>query len=138
MKNFIKNYTLIIKNSFHQALNGKENLEIVTWIWGGLAYLLALFVNKLVIWNKIFAIDFILSSIMVGYFIIHIFMVKRCAPKKTPLTKEEKEKLKKDRAKRFFRKLFLQESIRKWNPAVVAIAIDLYVIIYFFEYIAIK
>jgi hypothetical protein len=65
-------------------------------------------------------------------------MVKRCAPKKIPLTKEEKEKLKKGRTKRFFRKLFLQESVGKWNPAVVTIAVDLYIIIYFFEYIAIK
>jgi hypothetical protein len=47
MKNFIKDYALIVKNSFHQAFNGKESLEIVIWIWGGLAYLLSLFINKI-------------------------------------------------------------------------------------------
>lgn len=123
------------KNSFHKAWEGKEEIDTVIWIWGGAAYLLSILANKIVFWNKISFFDFLISAAVIAYFTTHIIITKRCAPKKTPLTKEEKEALKHDRAKRFFRKLFLQESVTKWNPVMVAIVIDLYIILSFAEYI---
>lgn len=135
MKELIKNYSLKIQNSFQTAWAGKEDLEIVLWIWGGAAYLASIFINKLILWNKIAFFDFFLSAMVVSYFVVHIIITRRCAPKKTPLTKEQKEELKKDRAKKFLRKLFLQEPLKKWNPVVITIAIDLYIILYFSEYI---
>ena len=135
MKHLIKNLPSEVKKSFELAWNGKEELEVVIWIWGGGAYLLSLLINRIILWNKFYIIDALLSLVVIAYFVGHIVAIRRCAPKKKPLTKEEKEQLKKDRVKRFFRKLLLQEPISKWNPVAVVIAIDLYVIVYFLEYI---
>lgn len=132
---FIKNLPSNIKNSFILTKSGKEDVEIVIWLWGGIAYLLATFFSKLILWNKYFIIDCLISLLVIAYFFCHIIALRRCAPKKPTLTKEEKEILKKERTKRFLRKLFLQEPISKWDPVMVAIVIDLFVIVTFLEYI---
>jgi hypothetical protein len=51
------------------------------------------------------------------------------------LSDEQKAQLKKDRFKKFCRKLLLKESFTEWNPAVIATVIDLYAIVYFLEYL---
>jgi hypothetical protein len=124
-----------IKHHFDLVHTGKEDLVIVLWVWGGGAYLLSFFVNKLVLFINLLFLKWVISMLVIAYFVWHIFIIRRCSPKKPPLSPEEKEKLKKDRFKRFFRKLFLREPFTKWDPAVVGIAINLYIIVHFLEYL---
>lgn len=133
--NFLPELFSNIKQSYHLAWNGKENLKNVFYLWGGLAYIGAFLANKLVRFNTITVIDWLICSIVIAYFVAHIIVVRRCTPKKPPLSKEEKEQRKKDRFKRFYRKLFLQEPLTKWDSSKVVIAADIYVILYFFEYL---
>ncbi len=135
IKQFCKNHFSKIKHHFDLVQSGKEDLVIVLWVWGGGAYLLSFFINKFVLFINLSFIEWIISILVIAYFVWHIFIIRRCSPKKPPLSKEEKEKLKKDRSKRFLRKLFLKEPLTKWNPAIVAIAINLYIIIHFLEYL---
>jgi hypothetical protein len=124
-----------IKHHFDLVHEGKEDLIIVLWVWGGGAYLVSFFIDKFILITKIMFIKWILAILIMIYFIWHIFVIRRCSPKKAPLTAEEKELLKKDRVNRFFRKLFLREPLTKWNPAFIATVIDIYAIVYFMEYL---
>ena len=123
-----------IKEHFKLASNGKEDITIVLWVWGGLAYLTSFALNKLAIAIGFKIIIWLLAILMIAYFSWHIYIIRKCTPKKPPLTNEEKEQIKKDRVNRFFRKLLLKESLTNASPSTVGIVIDLYVIIYFFEY----
>ncbi|MES2678075.1 MAG: hypothetical protein V4612_07195 [Pseudomonadota bacterium] len=135
MKLFCEKHFPKIKHHFDLVHDGKEDLVIVLWVWGGAAYFISFFINKLVLWINLILIKWFLSVLVIAYFVWHIFIIRRCSPKKPPLSQEEKERLKKDRFKRFCRKLFLKEPFTKWNPPIVATAIDLYVIVYFLEYL---
>lgn len=135
MKQFFENKFPKIKHHFDLVHDGKEDLVIVLWVWGGLAYLSSFFINKLILLINVMFFKWVISMLVIAYFIWHIFIVRRCSPKKTPLSQEEKERLKQDRFKRFLRKLFLKEPFTKWDPAIVSIAIDLYVIVHFLEYL---
>jgi hypothetical protein len=135
MQQFFGKYYSTIKCHFDLVHKGKEDLAIVLWVWGGGAYLLSFFINKLVLFINLLFIKWIISILVIAYFVWHIIIIRRCAPKKPPLSAEEKEKLKKDRVKRFMRKLFLREPFTKWDPAIVGIAINFYVIVHFLEYL---
>ncbi len=135
MKLFFEKHFPIIKRHFDLVHDGKEDLVIVLWVWGGAAYFASFFINKLVLFVNLILIKWSLSILVIAYFVWHIIIIRRCSPKKLPLSKEEQEQLKKDRFKRFLRKLFLKEPFTKWNPAVIATVIDLYIIVYFLEYL---
>ena len=135
MKELLRKYFSVLKHHFVIANQGKEDLIIVLWVWGGGAYLLSFFINKLLLLTTLIFAKWIIAILVIAYFVWHIVVIKKCSPKKPALSKEAKEKLKKDRARRFLRKLFLNEPITKWNPALVATVIDLYVIVCFIEYL---
>jgi hypothetical protein len=124
-----------VKKSFFLASEGKEDLQIVLWGWGVAAYVVSFFVNKLVMYSNPPIVKWIISILAIAYFIWHIYVIKKCSPKKIPLTQEEKEKLKKERLKRISDKLLLKKPISKWNPAYAEIAFDLYLIVCFGEYL---
>ncbi|MFT6077001.1 MAG: fatty acid desaturase [Myxococcota bacterium] len=131
----IKSLFAKAKKSFFLASKGKEDLKIVLWAWGIGAYVTSFFVNKLIIFTGIPLMQWIISIIAIAYFIWHIVALKKCSPKKTPLTNAEKEQYKKDRLKRISNKLLLREPISKWNPAYAQIAFNLYLIVCFSEYL---
>lgn len=129
-----------IENSFQKIKQGSEDFDKVIWLWGGVAYVFAFFILDFLIKKINFKfIDILISIIAVSYFIFHIYALKKCAPKKPELTKEEKQRLKRqakmERGKRFLRKLFLQEPLTKTNPVLVVGAIDLFFIAHFGNYI---
>lgn len=139
ISNFFARYLNIIDQSFKNIIKGQEDLKIVMWWWGGIAYVFAFFVlRKVLIISSSEVIDLIISCFVMAYFSFHIFALLRCSKRKK-LTKEEKARLKKDRTKRvfrsFLRKLTLQESLTKWNPVSILIALDFLYILIFFEYI---
>ncbi len=135
LRNFFETYFPQIKHHFDLVHDGKEDLVIVLWVWGGLAYLASFFIGKLVFLVHFMFFKWVISMLVIAYFVWHIFIVRRCSPKKPLLSKEELEQLKKDRFNRFLRKLFLKEPFTKWDPAVIAIALDIYVIVNFLEYL---
>jgi hypothetical protein len=136
LKQFFERSFPTIKHHFDLVHDGKEDLVIVLWIWGGGAYLATFFINKLILFTKLLVLKWLICLLVIAYFVWHIIIIRRCSPKKPPVSAEEKERLKKDRVKRFLRKLFLQEPFTKWDPAIIAMAIDLYVIVVFLEYLA--
>lgn len=129
-----------IEASFKRAMNGEERLETVIWWWGVLGYLVAYFiVDKIVKVSDLRSIDIIVSILTVIYFSWHIYVLRKCAPKKPQLSKEEKERIRLEqrrlRWKKFLRKLFLQEPISKWDPVVVTMVTDVFVIACFLDYV---
>jgi hypothetical protein len=134
MKELLKKYFSVLRHHFAIANQGKEDLVIVLWVWGGGAYLLSFFLNKILLLTTFVFVKWVIAILVIAYFVWHIVIIKKCSPKKQALSKKEKEKLKKDRSRRFLRKLFLKEPITKWNPSVVATVIDVYVIVCFLDY----
>jgi hypothetical protein len=129
-----------IEASFRAALSGKENISTLIYRWGIAGWVIAYFIsNKLIKMINISAMDILISSVTSFYFVWHIYVLKKCSPKKLKLSKEEKRKLRKesrkDFGKKFMRKLLLQESITKWDPVFVTIAIDAFCIAHFCNYI---
>jgi len=135
MQQFFGKYYFNIKHHFDLVHKGKEDLAIVLWVWGGGAYLLSFFINKLLLFISLLFMKWVISMFVIAYFVWHIIIIRRCSPKKPPLSNEEKGKLKKDRVKRFMKKLFLKEPFTKWDPAIVGIAINLYIIVHFLDYL---
>lgn len=135
IKSCFKNFFEILKSDFQKIQKGEENIDKVIWLWGGISYIAAFFISKLIILIKITFLKWIIAILVIVYFIWHILAVRRCSPKKPELTEEEKAALKKDRVNRFFRKLFLKEPITKWNSSKFSIVVDLYVIVVFFGYL---
>ena len=84
-------------------------------------------------------IDILVSLLMVIYFGWHFYAMRKCAPKKPKLSKEEKKRLReearKDFDKKLVRKLFLQESITKWDPIFIVLVIDVFSIATFLQYV---
>lgn len=132
---FIKNLFERIKYRLQLAHNGKEEVSKVIWIIGGISYIVAFFLSKLILSIKIMFIKWIMAILIIVYFIWHIMAIRKCSPAKPKLTDEEKEARKKDHYNRFLRKLFLKEPITEWNSATFAIVVDLYVILVFAGYL---
>lgn len=129
-----------IEDSFKRAMRGEEKVNNIIWLWGAISYVLAFFVaDKMIKSVDLFSFDVVISSVMIIYFIWHFYVLRKCTPKKPKLTKEEKELLKeqarKERGKKFFRKLFLQEPITETDPVFVTMVIDLFFIAHFGGYI---
>jgi predicted membrane protein len=129
-----------IKESFKAALSGQETTNnLIRW-WGVIAYLVAFFIfDGAIKMLNIYAVTVVLSVIAIIYFTWHIYVLKKCSPKKPKLTKEEKQKIKEEKrkelGKKMMRKLFLQESITKWDPIFVTMVIDAFCIAQFLSYI---
>jgi predicted membrane protein len=128
-----------VKASFKAAMKGEETTSnLIKW-WGISSYLISYFVvNRIIKINNIRAIDVIISILMMIYFAWHIYVLKKCSPKKIKLTKEEKKLLRiKNREefkKKLFRKMFLQEPISKWDPILVCMVIDVFSLATFLNY----
>lgn len=128
-----------IEASFRASLRGEETINNLIYYWGITAYLVSYFIiDRIIKINNILFIDITLSLLTTAYFMWHIYALKKCSPKKPQLTKEEKEAIRAERrrdfSKRFFRKLFLQESITKWDPVFITIVVDLFSIAVFLGY----
>lgn len=129
-----------IESSFKLSLSGKESVSVLIRWWGIGGYLVSYFiVNKIIEVNKFRFIVVVFAILMCAYFVWHIYALRKCSPKKPELSKEEKAKLKEEArrnfARRFFRKLFLQESISEWNPVFITMMIDVFCIAHFLSYI---
>jgi hypothetical protein len=128
-----------IKNSFLRAWRGEENIAYVIWYWGVASLPIAYLLTKLIIFNKIIAIDILISLLVIIYYIWHIIVLQRCSPKIPKLTKEEKERFKEEHKgelfKHFTKKLLLQEPITKWNSTSFFTVLDLYIITVYSGYI---
>ena len=129
----------IIEESFINSIKGSEKLNILIYYWGFISYVICyLVVNKLIYAIDIRTIDIFLSLVVCVYFIWHIYAVHKCKPKKIKLSLEEKKKndllKKKELPKKIMRKIFLKESIFKWDVVNVITAIDLFCIASFSGY----
>ncbi|MCE3254872.1 MAG: hypothetical protein K0R25_366 [Rickettsiaceae bacterium] len=135
MKQFFKNFAAEFKHHFILAHHGREDIAIAIWVWGGVAYLISFFINKFLLLVNVPVIQWIFSILVIAYFVWHIVVIKRCTPKKIPLTEEQKAELKKTRGKRFVAKLLLKEPFTKSDSSLIAIVIDIYVITCFLSYL---
>ena len=90
-----------IKESFKAALSGQETTNnLIRW-WGVIAYLVAFFIfDGAIKMLNIYAVTVVLSVIAIIYFTWHIYVLKKCSPKKPKLTKEEKLKKAKSELKK--------------------------------------
>jgi hypothetical protein len=128
-----------IETSFKASLKGEEKVENLIYYWGITAYLISYFIiDRIIQINNIRFIDITISLLTIAFFIWHIYAIKKCSPKKPKLTKEEKqairEQARRELGKKLLRKLFLQESITKWDPAFITIIVDVFSISVFLSY----
>lgn len=135
---FLKYYEAIIA-SFKLATKGKESLSTLMWLWGLLAYILAHFAEMTVIRIDSRITDIVISVLAIVYFSWHIYVLRKCSPKKPKLTKEEKKRIKlekkRGRGKRLMRKMLLKEPFSEWNPVLICTVVDLYFVATFLYYI---
>ncbi len=128
-----------IEDSFKAAIHGTESLRTLIRWWGFISYATFFIVDKLILAINSRLFDVAMSSVGLVYFVWHIFVMFRCKPKAPKLSKEEKQKLRAEKIhnmpKSFMRKLLLQESISKWNPFSMTIAVDLLFFTNFLGYI---
>jgi hypothetical protein len=129
-----------IESSFRVAMKGQENVQTIIWWWGATAYVVSYFIiDRIVKINDLKFFDITLSLLMVIYFGWHIYVLRKCAPKKPQLSKEEKERIRQEekgnRSRKFFRKLLLQEPITSWDPVFITIVIDAFCIAHFLGYV---
>jgi hypothetical protein len=129
-----------IETSFKAATKGEESVHNMIWWWGVCGYMVAFFIaNRIVKVSDSRIIDILVSLLMVIYFGWHFYAMRKCAPKKPKLSKEEKKRLReearKDFDKKLVRKLFLQESITKWDPIFIVLVIDVFSIATFLQYV---
>ena len=129
-----------IKISFKAATKGEETVHNMIWWWGFCGYVVAFFIaDRIVKISDSRIIDILVSLLMVIYFGWHFYAIRKCAPKKPKLSKEEKKRLReearKDFGKKLARKFFLQESITKWDPIFIALVIDVFSIATFLQYL---
>lgn len=132
------NLLKVVEKSFTEATKGRENLNIVIWYWGIIAYLVAYFIaNNTINAININFVEITISVLMVIYFIWHIYVIKKCSPKKIKLSKEEKKRQKienrQNRIKSIMKKFLLQEPMTKWNSVKVAIVMDVLCIASFMD-----
>lgn len=135
----MKDFFSKLEASFKAALRGEENVNAIIYWWGVIGYAVAFIVNKIITSLHIYAFGFVVSAVMVSYFIWHIYVLRKCAPKKPKLTKEEKAKLRSERLKemprKVMRKILLQESITKYDPVFVTMVIDAFCVAQFLGHI---
>ncbi len=129
-----------VEASFKAAMRGEESTSVLIKKWGIPAFLISFFVvDKMVMTFDQKAVDVSISSLATLYFVWHIYVLRKCSPKKPKLTKEEKAILKlqarKDLGRKILRKLLLQEPISDWNPVKVTIILDVLFIAQFLGYI---
>lgn len=128
-----------ITQSLILATKGEEKFDIIKWYWGFLSYIFCFFVIEKII--KIISLKIIaaiIAYLVIGYYVWHIYVSIKCAPKIPKLTKEEKEikRLKEGGfGKKLTRKLLLQESFSKLNPRNLLISVDLFMILHFISLI---
>ncbi|MBP7709582.1 MAG: hypothetical protein KA100_00745 [Rickettsiales bacterium] len=129
-----------IETSFKAAMKGEESTSTLIKWWGIIAFLVSFFIIDRAVMsvdNRVF--DVVLSSLAVIYFVWHIYVLRKCSPKKPKLSKEEKQFLKrearKNLGKKILRKLLLQEPVGEWNPVMVTMVIDVLCITQFMSYI---
>lgn len=140
MASALKKYFSKIEESFLKSCKGQEDFNIVIWYWGIAAYVVALFlVDWLVIYSKFAILDVIISLSVCVYFVWHLFIIHKCKPKKTKLSKVEKkiakQKARHQSAKVLLQKLFLQRPIGQWNSVVFLTVCDLYMVSHFLSYV---
>ena len=109
-KNYFKNLLPTIKKHFKLANQGKENLNIAIWVWGGAAYVVSFFLNKLIIFINLEAISWIISILALIYFAWHIIIIRRCSPKKKKLTKKRERTTQKRPLKKNDEKITIERS----------------------------
>ena len=136
MKNFLNE----VEISFKSAMNGSESINNLIWRWGVAGYVITYFIlDKIVKISSFRSIDILVSLLASFYFAWHIYVLRKCSPKKPKLTKEEKQKLKEQARKelggKFMRKLLLKEPINNWDPAFITIIIDIFCITNFLDYV---
>ncbi|MDX2083455.1 MAG: hypothetical protein SFV53_05680 [Rickettsiales bacterium] len=128
-----------IETSFIAAIKGQESTDKLIYWWGVIGYVAAFLINKIIKLAHLYLFGVIVSGVLIFYFIWHIYVLKKCSPRKPKLSKEEKQKLRQERrkelGKKLMRKLFLQESFTKWDPVFTSIIIDLFCIANFVDYI---
>ena len=129
-----------IETSFKAATKGEESVHNMIWWWGVCGYIVAFFfANRIVKVSDSRIIDILVSLLTVIYFVWHFYAMRKCAPKKPKLSKEEKKKLREEARKNFGKKLarkfFLQESITKWDPIFIVLVIDVFSIATFLQYV---
>lgn len=128
-----------IEDSFKRSLKGEESVDKLIYWWGVPAYLAAFIINKILRSLHIYFINVPVSVVLICYFAWHFYALKKCAPKKPKLTKEEKQKLSEERRKelpkKLMRKFLLQESFTKWDPVFVSFVVDAFCIAQFMGYI---
>lgn len=140
MKNYFLQKIFIVKNSFIFANKGEEDVDFLIWFWGVPSYLISYFViNKSILAVNNLWFDYSLSILISIFYIWHIYVVKKCAPKKPKLTKEEKAQIRIQNKglfyKKLVRKLLLQEPLTRSNPVITTIIIDLFCIAHFASYV---
>lgn len=128
-----------VEASFKAALRGEESTSALIYWWGISAYVVAFIANKIIRASHVYLFGAVVSAVLICYFVWHIYVLKKCSPKKPKLTKEEKQKLRAERRKEFpkklMRKILLQESFTKWDPIFVTMVIDAYCVAQFLDYI---
>lgn len=129
-----------IDASYKAAMKGQESVHNIIWWWGIVGYLVSYFIiDRIIKINDFRALDIIISLMMVVYFSWHIYVLRKCSPKKPKLTKEEKKKMRiearKNFGKSFMRKLLLQESITEWDPVFITMVMDVFCIANFLGYV---
>ena len=91
-----------IETSFKAAMRGEELIRRLVWWWGLIGYLVAYFVvDRIIKINNIVFIDVVLSLLTVAYFSWHVYVLKKCSPKKPILSKEEKKRAREESRKDF-------------------------------------
>ena len=138
-KELFQNFFEKAESSFKKSINGEEDIKILIRYWAIPSYIFFYFFIKLFIDKVDLAvINIFFASFAIAFYIWHLYAIYKCKPKKKKLTKEEREALKRDRSrtlsKSFTRKLFLQESISKWDPVTVTIVADIFFLITFLAY----
>ncbi len=129
-----------VETSFKASLKGEETIHNLIWWWGFIGYFVFyVIVDKIIKMVDIRMVDVALSSVGMIYFVWHIYVMKKCSPKKPKISKEEKKRLRAEAWHNapgaFWRKLTLQESISKWNPIAMTIAMDLLFFVQFLGYV---
>lgn len=128
-----------IEDSFKRSLKGEETTDHLIYWWGIISYVVAFLVNKILKNLHVYFLNAGISAVLVAYFVWHIYALKKCSPKKPPLTKEEKRELRaknrQELPRKIMRKLLLQESFTKWDPVFVTMVVDAFCIAQFMGYI---
>jgi hypothetical protein len=121
------------KKIFSIDISQEKTVNILIWIYGPAGYLSSYFIiNNLMMVFKNMGSNIALLAIIIAYFSWHIYQLRKCSLIKQQISKKSQKTINtppRSLARSFLRKLFLQESLTKSNPILVAILIDLYFIV---------